>query len=434
VYCYRREASTRGGDKSQWGRNLSTSVFARTEPLRHQLAQALPERPFTLRFWDGTELAATTPEGPVFTVRSPAAVAHLLRAPGQLGLGRAYAAGELEADDLDLVIGLLDGFRAPAIDRATRLRLMVAAVQACGLTRPPRVPASELRPRGARHSRARDARAVRHHYDVSNDFFKLFLDASMTYSCAVFSRGARTLEDAQLAKRELVCTKLGLQEGERLLDVGCGWGSFVLHAATRYGVSAVGITLSSNQAELARRRVAEAGLEDRVEIRLCDYRDLGGERFDAIASIGMVEHVGAAKIDAYAAQLAGLLGEGGRLLNHGIARLRHGDPEAGPFSERYVFPDAAPLHVSRVLLALERAGIEPTHVEGLRQDYVDTLSEWIERLDANRGQAERLAGGERVRVWRLYLRAARNGFATGFTSIFQILGTRPPATRSPSRA
>jgi cyclopropane-fatty-acyl-phospholipid synthase len=400
--------------------------FARTEPLRRELAVALPDRPFALRFWDGTELPATAPDGPVFTVRSPTAVAHLLRAPGQLGLGRAYAAGELEADDLDRVIGLLDSFKAPAIDRATRLRLTLTAVQACGLTRPPRVPASELRPRGARHSRARDARAVRHHYDVSNDFFKLFLDSSMTYSCAVFSRGATTLEDAQLAKRELVCTKLGLREGERLLDVGCGWGSFVLHAATRHGVSAVGITLSSNQAELARRRVAKAGLDDRVEIRLCDYRDLRGERFDAIASIGMVEHVGANQIDVYAAKLAALLDPGGRLLNHGIARLRHGDPEAGAFSERYVFPDAAPLHVSRVLLALERAGIEPTHVEGLRQDYVDTLSEWIARLDANLEEAERLAGGERVRVWRLYLRAARNGFATGFTSIFQILGTRPP--------
>jgi cyclopropane-fatty-acyl-phospholipid synthase len=431
--------------------------FARTEPLRRELAVALPERPFALRFWDGTELPSTSPDGPVFTVRSPTAVAHLLRAPGQLGLGRAYAAGELEADDLDRVIGLLDSFKAPAIDRATRLRLTLAAARACGLTRPPRIPASELRPRGARHSRDRDARAVRHHYDVSNDFFKLFLDSSMTYSCALFSRGATTLEDAQLAKRELVCTKLGLREGERLLDVGCGWGSFVLHAAAHHGVSAVGITLSPNQAELARRRVAKAGLEDRVEIRLCDYRDLGGateagrhapaaripvsteagrhapaaripvsasERFDAIASIGMVEHVGASKIDAYAAQLAGLLGPGGRLLNHGIARLRHGDPEAGAFSERYVFPDAAPLHVSRVLLALERAGIEPTHVEGLRQDYVDTLSEWIARLDANLEEAERLAGGERVRVWRLYLRAARNGFATGFTSIFQVLGHR----------
>jgi cyclopropane-fatty-acyl-phospholipid synthase len=420
------------------------SLAARTQPLRRELGRALPERPFALRFWDGSELAPSTPGGPIFTVRSPAAVAHLLRAPGQLGLGRAYAAGELEADDLDRVIGLLDTFEAPAIDTKTRLRLTLAAVQACGLMMPPPIPASELRPRGRRHSRERDARAVRHHYDVSNEFFALFLDESMTYSCALFSReldslqgswGTHppserhppTLEQAQAAKLELICRKLALQEGERVLDVGCGWGSFVIHAAANYGAEAVGITLSDAQAELARRRVAEAGLEDRVQVRVADYRDLGaaGERYDAIASIGMVEHVGANQIDLYARQLAGLLQPGGRLLNHGIARLRHGEAEAGPFSERYVFPDAAPLHVSRVTLALERAGIEPLHVEGLREDYAETLSHWIERLDANRAQAELLAGPERVRVWRLYLRAARNGFRTGFTSIFQILGTRP---------
>jgi cyclopropane-fatty-acyl-phospholipid synthase len=403
-------------------------VFSSPSPLRRELARALPERPFGVRFWDGSELGPTVADGPVFTVRSPTAIAHLLRAPGQLGLGRAYAAGELEADDLDRVIGLLDSFHAPPIDRATRVRLMLAAVRACGFTRSPRIPASELRPRGRRHSRERDERAVRHHYDVSNEFFALFLDDSMTYSCALFSRGASTLEEAQIAKRELVCKKLDLHEGERILDVGCGWGSFVIHAAREHGVQAVGLTLSPAQAELARRRVAEAGLEDRVEIRLGDYRDLrggaAGERFDAIASIGMVEHVGSSQIDEYAGVLARLLEPGGRLLNHGIARLRHGDAEAGPFSERYVFPDAAPLHLSRIQLALERAGFETDHVEGLRQDYVDTLSAWIDRLDANREAAERLAGGERLRVWRLYLRAARNGFRTGFTSIYQVLGHR----------
>ncbi len=408
---------------------MARALFASPAPLRRELARALPERPFGVRFWDGSELSPTIADGPIFTVRSPTAIAHLLRAPGQLGLGRAYAAGELEADDLDRVIGLLDSFDAPPIDRATRARLTLAAVRACGLTPPPRIPASELRPRGRRHSRERDERAVRHHYDVSNEFFALFLDDSMTYSCALFSRGAATLEQAQVAKRELVCTKLQLREGERILDVGCGWGSFVIHAAREHGVHALGVTLSPAQAELARRRVAEAGLEDRVEIRICDYRDLGrvgagGERFDAIASIGMVEHVGSSRIDEYAGVLARLLEPGGRLLNHGIARLRHGDAEAGPFSERYVFPDAAPLHLSRIQLALERAGFETDHVEDLRQDYVDTLSAWIDRLDANREAAERLAGGERLRVWRLYLRAARNGFRTGFTSIYQVLGHR----------
>jgi len=407
---------------------MAHALFARPERLRHELARALPQRPFAVRFWDGSELAPTIAGGPVFTARSPTAVAHLLRAPGQLGLGRAYAAGELEVDDLDRVIALLDTFQAPPIDRATRARLALAAVRACGLARPPHIPVSELRPRGQRHSRERDERAVRHHYDVSNDFFALFLDRSMTYSCALFSRGAHTLEEAQAAKRELVCTKLGLREGERLLDVGCGWGSFVIHAAREHGVRAVGVTLSPNQAELARRRVAEAGLEDRVEIRLCDYRDLGAgagdERFDAIASIGMVEHVGASRIDEYARLLAGLLEPGGRLLNHGIARLRHGDPEAGPFSERYVFPDAAPLHLSRIQLALERAGVVSDHVEGFARDYIDTLSAWIDRLDSNRERAEHLAGGERLRVWRLYLRAARNGFQKGFISIYQVLGHR----------
>jgi cyclopropane-fatty-acyl-phospholipid synthase len=379
-----------------------------------------------VRFWDGSELTCTTDGGPVFTLRSPAAVAHLLRAPGQLGLGRAYAAGELAADDLDRVIALLDTFKAPPIDRAARARLTLAAVRACGLRGLPPIPASELPPRGRRHSRQRDERAVRHHYEVSNDFFALFLDESMTYSCAVFSRGARTLEEAQAAKLELVCSKLRLAEGERVLDVGCGWGSFVIHAAREHGVRAVGVTLVPAQAQLARRRVAEAGLCDRVEIRVCDYRDLGagGERFDAVASIGMVEHVGSNRIDGYARLLARVLGPGGRLLNHGIARLRHGDPEAGPFSERYVFPDAAPLHLSRIQLALERAGFASDHVEGLAQDYVDTLSAWIERLDQNRERAERLAGGERVRVWRLYLRAARHGFASGFISVYQVLARR----------
>ncbi|HXW59281.1 MAG TPA: cyclopropane-fatty-acyl-phospholipid synthase family protein [Solirubrobacteraceae bacterium] len=401
-------------------------MLATTEPLRRELAGALPARPFALQFWDGTELTATTDGGPVFTVRSPAAVAHMLRAPGQLGLGRAYAAGELTADDLDRAIALLDTYKPPAIDRRMRARLALAAVRACGLTRPPRVPASELRPHGRRHSRERDARAVRHHYDVSNEFFALFLDDSMTYSCALFSRGANTLEEAQHAKRELVCTKLRLSEGKRVLDVGCGWGSFVIHAAREHGVRALGVTLSPAQAELAVERVREAGLEDQVEIRIADYRELAvSGSFDAIASIGMVEHVGSARIDEYARRLASLLQPGGRLLNHGIARLLHGQPEAGPFSQRYVFPDAAPLHLSRVELALERAGLEVEHVEGLRQDYVDTLSAWIDRLDSNRGRAECLAGGERLRIWRLYLRAARNGFASRFLSIYQVLAKRP---------
>jgi cyclopropane-fatty-acyl-phospholipid synthase len=378
-----------------------------------------------VEFWDGTRLPSTDGHGPLFRVRSPAALAHALRAPGQLGLGRAYVSGALEVDDIDAVLALLDSWQPPPLDRATRARLALAAVRACGPMRPPRAPAAELRPTGRRHSRERDARAVRHHYDVSNEFFALFLDDSMTYSCAFFSRGADTLEEAQEAKLELVCRKLGLQPGERVLDVGCGWGSFAIHAATRHGVSVLGITLSEPQAGLARRRVAELGLEDRIEIRVADYRALEEAPFDAVTSIGMVEHVGASQIDVYARRLADLLRPGGRLLNHGIARLRVGDPEAGPFSERYVFPDAAPLHLSRVQLALERAGLATDHVEGFAADYATTLAHWAERLDSRLDDAIRLAGPERVRVWRLYLRAARRGFESGFTGVYQVRATRP---------
>ena len=394
-------------------------------PLRDEIERALPDRPFAVRFWDGSGVPSTTGDGPAFLVNSADAAAHALRAPGQLGIGRAYVSGALDVDDLDAALELLDGWTPPPLDRATLARLAVAAARSYGLRPPPRVPRAELRPRGRRHSRKRDARAVRHHYDLPSEFFELFLGPSMTYSCAIFSRGAQTLEDAQAAKLELVCRKLDLQPGERVLDVGCGFGSFAIHAAREHGVRVLGVTLSAPQADYANRRVAELGLDDRVEIRVADYRELGGEPFDAISSIGMSEHVGASQIDAYAAQLARTLRPGGRLLNHAIARLRHGDPEAGPFSERYVFPDAAPLHVSRVMAAVERAGLIPNHVEGLQEDYAVTLRHWARRLDERLELAERLAGAERVRVWRLYLRAARRGFESGFISVFQVRARRP---------
>jgi cyclopropane-fatty-acyl-phospholipid synthase len=393
--------------------------FATTAPLRREIEARIPERPFAVEFWDGSLLAPTGEGGPTFYVRSPRAAAHVLRAPGQLGLGRAYVSGEIEVDDIDAVIALLDSWKPPPLDGADKRALLGGALRAAGLTLPPKRPAAELRPSGRRHSKERDARAVRHHYDVSNEFFALFLDESMTYSCAFWGEGARTLEEAQEAKLETVARKLALKEGDRVLDVGCGWGAFPLWAATRHGASVVGITLSEPQAELARRRAEEAGVADRVEIRVMDYRDLAGESFDAIASIGMVEHVGASQIDVYARTLAGLLEPGGRLLNHGITRLRHTDAEAGAFSERYVFPDAAPLHLSRNLLALERAGFVTHHVEDYAPDYAETLRHWAARLDENLERAIQLAGPERVRVWRLYLRAARNGFESGFTSIYQ---------------
>jgi cyclopropane-fatty-acyl-phospholipid synthase len=399
---------------------------ALTSPLRREIVRVVPERPFSLRFWDGSVVASTLDGAPEFHVRSPAALAHFLRAPSELGLGRAYVQGDLVADDLDAAFEVVDGWQPPAVLFRDRLRLMLAAAVAAGRAGVPRLPSIELILKGERHSAARDAAAVHYHYDVGNDFFALFLDPSMTYSCAIFSRGAETLEDAQRTKLELVAAKLELKAGQRVLDVGCGWGSFAIHAALHHDVRVVGITLSRSQAELARQRVADAGVGDRVEIRFADYRDLADGPFDAIASIGMVEHVGDAQIDHYARTLAQLLAPGGRLLNQGIAAL---DPDADPtedvFSDRYVFPDGEALPLSRVQLSLERAGLRTTHVEGFAKDYARTLVEWTRRLDEHLDEAERLAGPERTRIWRLYLRAARRGFDVGFTSVYQVLSHKP---------
>ena len=249
----------------------------------------------------------------------------------------------------------------------------------------------------------------------------------MTYSCAYWQGGAQTLEEAQQAKLDLVCRKLRAGTGERVLDVGCGWGSFAIHAARELRRPGAGRdpVRGAGQARAA-ARVREAGLEDLVELRVADYRELAGERFDAISSIGMVEHVGEERIDLYMRTLHGLLRPGGRLLNHGIAKLMDFDTsDEGAFSERFVFPDGVPLPLSRIELAMERTGLVTRHVEGLPQDYAETLRHWIETYEARYDEAVRLAGVERARVWRVYLRAARQGFLTGWASVYQVLADRP---------
>jgi cyclopropane-fatty-acyl-phospholipid synthase len=395
-------------------------------PLCRELTRLLPIRPFDVRLWDGGTVAATTPGAPTFFVRRPSALAHFLRAPSSLGLGRAYTEGSLAVDDLDAAFIVVDSWEPPPLAPADRARLGLALVLAAAPGGLPRRPRLELILRGGLHSIERDAAAVTYHYDVGNEFFALFLDESMTYSCAIFSRGAETLAEAQRTKLELVAGKLGLEPGMRVLDVGCGWGSFAIHAARSHGVEVLGVTISPAQAELARQKVAEAGVTDQVEIRLADYRRLPRSSFDAISSIGMTEHVGENQIDLYARCLFELLRPGGMLLNHAIAAL---DPEHDPhedlFSTRYVFPDGEPLPLSRIQLALERAGFEVEHVEGFREDYAVTLRHWSDRLDQRLAEAEAIAGEERTRIWRLYLRAARHGFETRHTSIYQVRARRP---------
>jgi cyclopropane-fatty-acyl-phospholipid synthase len=403
-------------------------AFGNTSPLRGEIEAALHRRPFALRFWDGTGVEATEPGAPTFEFRSPRALAQVIRAPGELGLGRAYVLGLIEVDDIEKALRIVDTFE-PSLSPVQMAKLGVAVVRACGVVKPPRPPASELRLRGERHTIGRDRSAVRYHYDAGNEFFALFLDPSMTYSCAYFKGGAETLEEAQRAKLELVCQKLALRQGERVLDVGCGWGSFAIHAAKNHGVEVLGVTLSERQAELGRERAREAGVDDRVELRVADYRDVSdppAQQFDAISSIGMVEHVGEERIDLYVRTLAGLLRPGGRLLNHGIAKLMDFDTkDEGAFSERFVFPDGVPLPLSRIELALERTGLVTTHVEGLAEDYAETIRYWTASFEERYDEAIRLAGVERARVWRIYLRAARQGFLTGWASVYQVLAEKP---------
>ena len=402
------------------------ALIKASNPLSRALRKTLPERPFNVRFWDGGGVQATSAGAPTFFVRRPSAMSQFLRAPGTLGLGRAYVEGALDVDDLDAAFIVVDDWTPPQLNLAERARLGLGVALAALPGGLPHRPSLELILRGERHSLQRDAAAIRYHYDVGNEFFGLFLDESMTYSCAIYSRGAQTLKDAQRTKLELVASKLDLKPGMALLDVGCGWGSFAIHAARHHGVTVTGLTLSPSQAELARERVAAAGLSEQVEIRVADYRELPRAAYDAIASIGMSEHVGDSQIDRYAATLYGLLRPGGVLLNHAISAL---DPEydslEDEFSMRYVFPDGEALALSRVQLALERAGLRIDHVEGFREDYSQTLREWTKRLDEHLERAEELAGIERTRIWRLYLRAARHGFDTGITSVYQVRARRP---------
>ncbi len=379
-----------------------------------------------IEFWDGSVLGPPGRER--FVVRSHAALRRLLWAPSELGLARAYVAGEIDIEgDIFEAIGSFQRHGASiGLTPGAFVGLLVAGGRHGFLGAPPPVPPEEVRLRGRVHTLRRDAAAVSHHYDVGNDFYRLVLGRTMTYSCAVFREPDTTLDDAQIAKCDLVCRKLGVGPDTRLLDIGCGWGSLVIHAARSYGARVVGITLSHEQAVHAQKRVAEEGLADRVEVRIQDYRETDDRPFDAVASVGMFEHVGSSQVDTYVATLYRLLGPGGRLLNHAISLPRgNGAIPANSFVGRYVFPDGELHEMGRVVTALQEGGFEVRDVESLREHYAVTLKHWVRNLEDHWDEAVRLVGEGRARVWRLYMAGSALNFAANRTSIHQVLAVRP---------
>ena len=423
-------AQARGGGASvATALGPAPSVAERVEPLLEQLFDGGP--PVRFAFWDGS---TTGPPGTAecIVVHSVNALTRMLWSPNELGMARAFVVGEIDiAGDLYLVLEALRS-RSTVTTRPNPRALASAfnaAVQLGAVRLPPRPPGEEVHLSGWRHSKQRDSAAIRHHYDVGDEFYRLVLGPAMTYSCARFETGDASLEMAQRSKHDLTCRKLGLADrtGLRLLDVGCGWGSMAVHAAREYGAKAVAITLSPSQSRSARRFAQDAGLGQEVEVRLQDYRDLRGEKNHAISSIGMFEHVGRAHMDEYFNKLFALLAPGGRMLNHAISKPGGKRMKGATFINRYVFPDGELIDVADVVRAMEHAGFEVRDVESLREHYTRTLRAWVSNLEGSWDSAVKLVGEARARVWRLYMTASANAFQHGAIAVHQVLGVRPTA-------
>jgi cyclopropane-fatty-acyl-phospholipid synthase len=388
-----------------------------------------PDAPVDFRVYDGSR--AGTEGAPVrITVRSPVAVSYLAQAPGALGLARAYVSGHIDIDgDMYTALSRMAQAQQVSLGPAAQWRLLSQLGGPKLLF--PRVPPPPQEVRtsrrwlgGRRHSRGRDASAISHHYDVSNTFYEWVLGPSMAYTCACYPHEDATLEEAQAYKHDLVARKLGLRSGMRLLDVGCGWGGMVRHAAREYGVKALGVTLSKQQAAWAQQAIEREGLAGLAEVRHLDYRAVTETDFDAVSSIGLTEHVGKAQLPAYFAFLRGKLKVGGRLLNHCITRPDNTGPArvAGGFINRYVFPDGELEGPGYLAGVMNDAGFEIRHEENLREHYARTLAAWCANLDARWEEAVAEVGQGTARVWRLYMAGSRLGFDRNVVQLHQILG------------
>jgi len=385
-----------------------------------------PRRDFQVRLWDGTTCG--TERQPRFTLvlKHPGALRAMFLSPSELALGEAYVdddydiEGDIEAA-FDLADYLLGQERSlwQSLDLTARLRRMPGSDLLRTGLHPAGLP-------GPVHSKDRDRQAVRYHYDLPAEFYALWLDRRMVYSCAYFAKPEEDLETAQVRKLDYICRKLRLRPGERLLDIGCGWGGLIMHAAAHYGVEALGITLSEPQAELAQKRLRESELNDRGRVEVCDYRDLKHDQhYDKIVSVGMVEHVGEELLPEYFRRACSLLRPGGVFLNHGIAYSANYQRRGPSFTDRYVFPDGELLPISTSLRAAELSGFEVRDVESLREHYALTLHHWVRRLEASAEEARRITNDATYRIWRLYMAGAAHGFPTARLNVYQTLLARP---------
>jgi len=380
--------------------------------------------PIQITAYDGSTSGNSSAQDKL-EIRTPRALNYLLTKPGDLGLARAYITSnlEIEGDFYRTLMHMREHIKRP-FQLQSLARIALAAGSTAFIR--PTIPVEEAPPRwrrGVRHSLMRDRSAIHHHYDVSNKFYEAILGPTMVYSCALFNDPSGSLDAAQIAKVDLIARKLDLQPGMKLLDIGCGWGTLLIHAAKEYGVQAVGVTLSTEQQRLALERVAAAGLSGKVEVRLQDYREVSGETFDAISSVGMSEHVGDKQLPGYFEHLYGLLNDNGRLLNHCITRPKGGlQPKTGAFIDRYIFPDGELSGPDRVVEAMTGAGFELRHSENLREHYALTLTKWCENLTSNWDEAVSEVGLTRARLWNLYMTMSRIGFESNDIQIHQFLG------------